>query len=134
MTYAAMPDPIVNLTRDVFALWRRFYWLPEWAVIGRAGASTVSELAVAGLPSIVIPLKIATDDHQRANAKLLADAGAAWVITEDDLTVDSLTGAVQSLLANASGLAARAAAARSVAMPDAVKRLADIVERTAASG
>ena len=94
----------------------------------------MSELAVAGLPSILIPLKIATDDHQRANAKLLADAGAAWVITEDDLTVDSLTGAVQSLLANASGLAARAGAARSVAMPDAVKRLADIVERTAASG
>ncbi|MBA4001577.1 undecaprenyldiphospho-muramoylpentapeptide beta-N-acetylglucosaminyltransferase [Brevundimonas sp.] len=101
-------------------------------VIGRAGASTVSELAVAGLPSILIPLKIATDDHQRANAKLLADAGAAWVITEDDLTVDSLTAAVQSLLSNASGLAARAGAARSVAMPDAVNRLADVVERTAA--
>lgn len=101
-------------------------------VIGRAGASTVSELAVAGLPSILIPLKIATDDHQRANAKLLADAGAAWVITEDDLTVDSMSAAVQSLLSDPSGLAARAASARAVAIPDAAGRLADLVERTAA--
>lgn len=42
MTYAAMPDPIVNLTRDVFALWRRFYWLPEWAVIGLVILVTVA--------------------------------------------------------------------------------------------
>lgn len=103
-------------------------------VIGRAGASTVSELAVAGLPSILIPLKIATDDHQRANAALLAEAGSAWVITEDDLTVESLTAALQSLLSSPSGLAARAAAARSVAIPDAAKRLADLVERTASAG
>ncbi len=102
-------------------------------VIGRAGASTVSELAVAGLPSILVPLKIATDDHQRVNAALLAEAGAAWVITEDDLTVDSLVTALQSLLSNPAGLAARAAAARSVAIPDAAKRLADLVEATAAS-
>ena len=52
-------------------------------VIGRAGASTCCELAVAGKPSILIPLKIAADDHQRFNAKLLADAGGAEVAAED---------------------------------------------------
>jgi UDP-N-acetylglucosamine transferase subunit ALG13 len=55
-------------------------------VIGRAGASTVCELAVAGKPSVLIPLKIAADDHQTHNAKLLADAGAAEVIREDKFT------------------------------------------------
>ena len=48
-------------------------------VIGRAGASTVCEIAVAGRPSILVPLKIALDDDQGQNARLLADAGAAEV-------------------------------------------------------
>ena len=54
-------------------------------VIGRAGASTVCELAVAGLPSVLVPLAIAMDDHQRFNAKLLVDAGAAEAILEKRL-------------------------------------------------
>lgn len=99
-------------------------------VIGRAGASTVSELAVAALPSILIPLKIATDDHQRLNARLLADAGAAEVILEDDLTVERLASRVQAMLADPAALAARSAAARAAAIPDAARRLADLVERT----
>lgn len=102
-------------------------------VIGRAGASTCCELAVAGLPSILIPLKIAMDDHQRFNAKLLTDAGAAEVILEDDVTVDALANLLQAMLSDPEGLARRAAAARSVAMPDAAERLADLVERVAAA-
>lgn len=100
-------------------------------VIGRAGASTCSELAVAGVPSILIPLKIATDDHQRLNAKALADAGAAMVILEDDLTVDRLSEAVQSMLDDPAALERRAAAARSASIPDAAERLADLVEAAA---
>lgn len=100
-------------------------------VIGRAGASTVSELAVAALPSILIPLKIATDDHQRLNARLLVDAGAAEVILEDDLTVERLAARVQAMLSDPAALAARSAAARSVAIPDAARRLADLAEQTA---
>jgi UDP-N-acetylglucosamine--N-acetylmuramyl-(pentapeptide) pyrophosphoryl-undecaprenol N-acetylglucosamine transferase len=61
-------------------------------VIGRAGASTVSEVAVAGKPSILVPLKIAMDDHQRFNARLLSDVGAAEVASEDVLTVDVMAG------------------------------------------
>ena len=100
-------------------------------VIGRAGASTCSELAVAGVPSVLIPLKIATDDHQRLNAKALADAGAAMVILEDDVTVDRLSEAIQAMLDDPSGLERRAAAARAVGIPDAAERLADLVETNA---
>lgn len=100
-------------------------------VIGRAGASTVCELAVAGRPSLLVPLKIAADDHQRYNARLLADADAAAVALEDELTVDSLAGALNALLRDPSWLASMAAGARSVARPDAAEKLADLVERTA---
>ncbi|MBD3832680.1 MAG: undecaprenyldiphospho-muramoylpentapeptide beta-N-acetylglucosaminyltransferase [Brevundimonas sp.] len=97
-------------------------------VIGRAGASTCSELAVAALPSVLIPLKIAMDDHQTLNARALSDAGAARVIAEDDVTVDSLTAALNEVLSDSTKLTAMSAAARSVAIPDAAQRLADLVE------
>lgn len=97
-------------------------------VIGRAGASTCSELAVAALPSVLIPLKIAMDDHQTLNARALSDAGAARVIAEDDLTVESLTAALNDILSDPAKLTAMSAAARSVAIPDAAARLADLVE------
>ena len=100
-------------------------------VIGRAGASTCSELAVAALPSVLIPLKIAMDDHQTLNARALSEAGAATVIAEDDLTVESLTAALTAILSDPAGLAAMSAAARSVAIPDAAQRLADLVEAAA---
>ena len=81
-------------------------------VIGRAGSSTVCELAVAGRPSILVPLKVALDDDQGQNARQLADA-------------------LGRLLAHPGELARMAAAARAVAVPDAADRLADVVERTA---
>ena len=98
-------------------------------VIGRAGASTCSELAVAALPSLLIPLKIAMDDHQTLNARALSEAGAARVIAEDDVTVDSLTAVLSEVLSDPARLAAMSAAARSVAIPDAAQRLADLVEK-----
>lgn len=101
-------------------------------VVGRAGASTCAELAVAALPSVLIPLKIATDDHQRLNARALVDAGAAEMILEDDLTVDALTATLTTVLSDPARLAAMSAAARTAAIPDAVQRLADLVEATAA--
>jgi UDP-N-acetylglucosamine--N-acetylmuramyl-(pentapeptide) pyrophosphoryl-undecaprenol N-acetylglucosamine transferase len=100
-------------------------------VIGRAGASTCSELAVAALPSVLIPLKIAMDDHQTLNARALSEAGAARVIAEDDVTVDSLTAVLSEVLSDPARLAAMSAAARSVAIPDAAARLADLVEAAA---
>lgn len=100
-------------------------------VIGRAGASTVSELAVAGRPSLLIPLKIAMDDHQRFNAKLLTDVGAAEILLEDDATVEATSRLLERLLTDPAGLSRMAQAARSVAIPDGAERLADLVEQTA---
>jgi UDP-N-acetylglucosamine--N-acetylmuramyl-(pentapeptide) pyrophosphoryl-undecaprenol N-acetylglucosamine transferase len=100
-------------------------------VIGRAGASTVCELAVAGLPSVLVPLAIAADDHQRFNAKLLFDAGAAVVVREEELSAEMLADILKGLIEDPDGLVRRAAAARQVAQPDAAERLADLVERTA---
>ncbi len=100
-------------------------------VIGRAGASTCCEIAVAGKPSILIPLKIAADDHQRFNAKLLVDAGAAEAALEDRLTVDVLAAALEKILTNPERLVRMAQAAHAVAVPDGAERLADLVEATA---
>ena len=100
-------------------------------VIGRSGASTVCELAVAGRPAILVPLQIALDDDQGQNARVLADAGAAEIAREDVLSVDVMTRALETLLTHPDRLARMAAAAGSVARPDAAERLADLVEATA---
>lgn len=100
-------------------------------VIGRSGAGTVCEFAVAGKPAILVPLAIALDDDQGQNAKLLADAGGAEIARESQLTVESLASALTVLLNNPERLARMAAASRSVAIPDAAERLADVVEKTA---
>ncbi|HYC67543.1 undecaprenyldiphospho-muramoylpentapeptide beta-N-acetylglucosaminyltransferase [Brevundimonas sp.] len=100
-------------------------------VIGRAGASTCSELAVAGLPSILIPLKIAMDDHQRFNAASLADAGGAEVMLEDAVTVERLTLALAGILGDPARLEAMSRGARATALPDATRSLAERVEAAA---
>jgi UDP-N-acetylglucosamine--N-acetylmuramyl-(pentapeptide) pyrophosphoryl-undecaprenol N-acetylglucosamine transferase len=96
-------------------------------VIARAGASTVAELAVAGRPSVLVPLPHAIDDHQSANARALADAGAAWVLPQPGFTAEALSALLLRLLPDA--LPAAAAAARSLARPRAAEALADLVER-----
>jgi len=101
-------------------------------VVARAGASTVSELAAVGRPAILVPLKIAMDDHQTENARALAEAGAADVIGEDALTAERLAALLEARLGDPDGLAARAAAARGASRPDAAGRLAALVERIAA--
>ena len=103
-------------------------------VIGRAGASTVCEIAVAGKPSILVPLMIALDDDQGQNARLLAEAGAAEVMRETVLTLEGLTSALTRLIGDPVHLASMAAAARKAAIPDAADRLADLVEKMARPG
>lgn len=100
-------------------------------LIGRAGASTCAELAVAGLPSMLIPLAIATDDHQTLNARVLVDAGAAVTVREGEATPETIGAALLPLLSDPGRLAAMSSAARGVALPDAAACLADLVERTA---
>ena len=100
-------------------------------VVGRAGASTVCEFAVAGKPAVLIPLQIALDDDQGQNAALLAGAGGAIVLRERDLSPESLAAVLAELLGDEPRLTRMAEAARAVAKPDAAERLADVVEDTA---
>ena len=100
-------------------------------VISRSGASTVCELAVIGRPAILIPYPFATDDHQTANAKVFADAGAGWLVQQRDLTEQKLSAMLEEMLAHPSALADRARAAHALGRPDATARLADLVDRIA---
>lgn len=96
-------------------------------VVARAGASSVSELAAMGKPAILIPLAIAMDDHQSANAGVLKDAGAADIISEQALTPERLAGLLQARLSDLDDLAERARLAKTVAKIDAASSLADLV-------
>jgi len=97
-------------------------------VIGRAGASTVAELTVMGRPAILVPLPHAIDNDQLNNAKRLAESGGAWCIEQKDLTPERLAGALSRLFGAPDTLAQAAAAAKRQGRPDAVLRLADLVE------
>jgi UDP-N-acetylglucosamine--N-acetylmuramyl-(pentapeptide) pyrophosphoryl-undecaprenol N-acetylglucosamine transferase len=103
-------------------------------VIARSGASTVAELTVIGRPSILIPLPHALDNDQLQNAARLAESGAAWCIEQKDLSPERLARDIGALLGNPDRLAAAAAAARKLGRPDAVERLADLVEELMGQG
>ncbi|MFY9747823.1 MAG: undecaprenyldiphospho-muramoylpentapeptide beta-N-acetylglucosaminyltransferase [Acidobacteriaceae bacterium] len=94
-------------------------------VLARSGASTVAELAAAGKPAVLIPFAQAADDHQRRNAEVMAQAGAARVLLEADLTPEQLRGTLSDLLSQPDQLRAMAKSARSLAHPDAARRIAD---------
>ncbi|MEZ5915772.1 MAG: UDP-N-acetylglucosamine--N-acetylmuramyl-(pentapeptide) pyrophosphoryl-undecaprenol N-acetylglucosamine transferase [Parvularculaceae bacterium] len=100
-------------------------------VIARAGASTVSELAVIGRPSILVPLAIAMDDHQTGNARALSDAGGAIRIAEAEFNPQSLAARLHDLLTDHELLRHMAGAARGRVRPEAASALADIVEKIA---
>jgi UDP-N-acetylglucosamine--N-acetylmuramyl-(pentapeptide) pyrophosphoryl-undecaprenol N-acetylglucosamine transferase len=100
-------------------------------VIARAGASTIAELACIGRPSLLVPLPSATDDHQTANARALAEAGGAWLVPENEFTAAALAARLETLLADPAPLAAMAAAARGFGRPEAGEKLADLVQRLA---
>jgi len=100
-------------------------------VIGRAGASTVAELGVLGRPAILVPLPGSLDQDQRANALVMERAGGAWVAEQATLSPQSLATQLHDLFLAPDRLATAAAAALSVGVPDAVERLADLVEQTA---
>jgi UDP-N-acetylglucosamine--N-acetylmuramyl-(pentapeptide) pyrophosphoryl-undecaprenol N-acetylglucosamine transferase len=99
-----------------------------WAdvVICRAGALTVAEVAAVGLPAVFIPFPAAVDDHQTANASALADAGAATIIQERDLTPEQLARVIREWLADRSMLLERAERARAQARPDALANITGI--------
>ena len=97
------------------------------AVLCRAGASTLAELTVLGLPAILVPYPHATADHQTANARGLAQAGAAVVVADAELDADRLVAAVEAVLLDDARRETMARAALAFARPDAARHVAQIV-------
>lgn len=99
-----------------------------WAdlVICRAGALTVSELAAAGLPSLLVPLPHAIDDHQTRNAEYLAKAGAAVLLPQHATDAAALAAQLTEVLMHSEKLEAMGASARRQAKPDATRTVVDI--------
>jgi len=100
-------------------------------VIARAGGTTLSELAVFGLPSILVPYPHHKDYHQMANARVFADAGAAEIMEERAGSGAALAGTVARVVCDARRLAAMSAAAKSLARPGAADAIASRVVRCA---
>jgi UDP-N-acetylglucosamine--N-acetylmuramyl-(pentapeptide) pyrophosphoryl-undecaprenol N-acetylglucosamine transferase len=100
-------------------------------VVSRSGASTVAELAAVGRPAILVPLPHSLDQDQLANATVLQRAGGAVLLPQTDFTPQRLARDIAVLAADPSRLAAMAAAAKTVGMPDAAERLAELVLRVA---
>jgi UDP-N-acetylglucosamine--N-acetylmuramyl-(pentapeptide) pyrophosphoryl-undecaprenol N-acetylglucosamine transferase len=97
-------------------------------VMARSGASTVAELAAAGRPSLLIPFAAAADDHQKSNADVMVQAGAALMIEERELgTGETLLKDLHTLLSDPEKLSQMANSARSQARPAAAERIAEIL-------
>lgn len=95
-------------------------------ILSRSGAATVAELAAAGKPSLLVPFPRAADDHQRKNAEVLADAGAAHVLIEAQMTDERLTQELVGLLLSPEELLQMGIRARTLAHSDATSRIAAI--------
>lgn len=100
-------------------------------VVCRAGAMTVAELTVAGVPSVLVPLPGAPSDHQRRNAEALVAAGAAVLLPDGDCTPEALGELLEGLRRDPGRVQAMADAARHLGRPDAAQAVAELVRRHA---
>lgn len=100
-------------------------------IIGRAGATTVAELAIAGKPAIFIPYPFAADNHQELNAREMAAKGAALSFKQSELTPEKLADALRPLLSDPSRRAEMGAAMKSLARPQAAAAVVDWCEAQA---
>ena len=99
--------------------------------VQRAGANTVAELALAGLPSVLVPLPGAPGDHQGANARAMAAAGGAVVVADGELDGARLAQELEALFAEPARLAGMGEAAKALARTDAAAAVAQLVEQSA---
>jgi len=96
-------------------------------LICRSGASTVAEIAASGRPAIFVPFPSAADDHQTRNAQAFVDAGAGVLLPQGELTAERLVAALQSIVSDGAQWQKMSAAARTLAHPDATKKIAEMV-------
>ena len=99
--------------------------------IGRAGAASLAELMVAGMPSLLIPYPFAAENHQEHNAQALVQAGAARIILDSELDGKRLWKEVHELISQPTLLAKMGAAARKLAQPQALNKIVDLCKATA---
>ncbi|OAI17427.1 UDP-N-acetylglucosamine--N-acetylmuramyl-(pentapeptide) pyrophosphoryl-undecaprenol N-acetylglucosamine transferase [Methylomonas koyamae] len=121
----------LNMNAEVAAFIDDMAATYQWAdlIVCRAGAMTVSEVAAAGLPAIFVPLLHAIDDHQTANAKFLAEAGAALLLPQPELNAENLRNTIQQAMTS---LHSMSRAAKAKARLAATQTVADICAATAA--
>jgi undecaprenyldiphospho-muramoylpentapeptide beta-N-acetylglucosaminyltransferase len=100
-------------------------------VISRAGATSVADFAALGVPSVLVPLPGAPGDHQTANARVVADAGAAILVPNDEVSGDRIATLATTVLLDREGLSSMADAAAGLGRRDAAVLVADVVEEHA---
>lgn len=98
-------------------------------VVSRAGAMTIGELSAVGRAAVLVPFAAATNNHQELNARVVERAGGAVVITEAELSAERLAGAIAEIVTNPGRTAAMGMAAKTLAQPDATRRIVDLVEK-----
>lgn len=113
--------PFFNHIEDIYGV--------AHLVVARAGAMTLSEIAVCGLPSILVPYPHAMDDHQTVNARGLAEKGAAVLLPDRELTGERLAAEINGLLADRKRMRSMAQNVFILSRPDAARRVAEAIER-----
>ena len=117
-----LPGEVVEFIADMPALFAQ-----ADLVVCRAGASTVSELAAAGIPSILVPFPFAADNHQQHNAEAMQKAGAARLVLDREMDGQRLFDEVTRLMKDPESLKSMAVAAKSMAKPFAAQKAADVL-------
>jgi UDP-N-acetylglucosamine--N-acetylmuramyl-(pentapeptide) pyrophosphoryl-undecaprenol N-acetylglucosamine transferase len=111
---------VSDFFRDMACLYRQ-----ADLVISRAGATTLAELSVMGLPALLIPYPFAADDHQHKNARYYAEGGAAVILPEDELNAGKLAAEVTALAADPDRLRDMAVNMKKKGRPEATTRIID---------
>ena len=119
-----------NMVRAFYHQMPDLYQATDFAIC-RAGAATCAELAIYGIPSLLVPYPHAAADHQTANANVLAEAGMAEVRAETTLNENELAEVLKQYMTNPKKVAAMSASAKKLCRPDAAEALADEVIRCA---
>lgn len=124
--YSGVEGEVVPFIRDMSTAFSQ-----SDLVLGRSGAGGLGEIAAAGMPSILVPLPFAADDHQRKNAEALVNAGAARMVLDKELTGERLYREVEALAQNPAELGEMRARVRRFARPGAAQRAATVLEEAA---
>ncbi len=101
---------------------------PAWLAVSRAGASTISELTLAGVPAVLVPYPYAADDHQAKNAEEVSNAGGALMVRQAALTAESLTATAAGLLTDLGRLGPMSRTMRDLSWPTAADDAARVIE------